>query len=805
MPEPGQPDPHRVAEVFDLVADLPASQRDAVLSGACGDDDALRREIERLLRQDDSGEAERVVRRALGPGTAPPFAGADLTGERVDRYTLIERIGEGGFGVVYLAEQAEPVRRRVAVKVVKPGMDSASVIARFEAERQSLALMDHPGIAKILDGGTTDRGLPYFVMEFVEGLPIGCYCDERRLPIPARLELFAAVCDAVQHAHQKGVIHRDIKPSNVLVVGDPDGRARPRIIDFGIAKAIGPSLTSRTEFTLQGQLVGTPEYMSPEQADLRGADIDTRTDVYALGALLYELLTGRLPFDAQRLREAGLEAIRRIIREDDPPRPSALFADTDAGDAGAIAARLGRPPRDLARELRRELEWIPLKALRKRPEERYQSAGAMADDVRRYLGGTPLEAGPESGWYRARKFVRRHRASVAVAATVATALVAITASALTFGVRERAARRGEAEQRAVAERINEFVNESLLGGDVNASTTLQELLDRAAAADASGLAALPRVEAGVRTTIGNSYLTIGRPSDAETELSRAADLLRASAGDENEIARVELGLAEALRQRGDADGAERILRALIDASSADADRTLRIDAMNSLAGVLKGTGRLAEAREAYQRVLRARLETLGEAHRDTLITRYNIVLIDRALVNELPRDEQDIALEAVAASMNGVFESTRAALGDDERQTLNAASELAWYRTRLGEHDEAEPLFDWVVPRQRRQQSAGWRFGETLARRSRLYLDTERPELAATDLEEAIPALETRGLDHVTTLVAMLWRAQALQALDRSSDATTLLDEAIGRAEGAGLGPGDTIYNWLIEARGRGE
>jgi len=349
------------------------------------------------------------------------LAGIDGPGTTVGRYELLELIGEGGMGLVYLAEQKEPVKRRVALKIIKPGMDSKQVIARFEAERQTLAVLDHPNIAHVFDAGCTETGRPYFVMEHVRGMSITRYCDEHKLTIEQRLRLFEQVCEGVQHAHQKGIIHRDLKPSNILVSIHGD-RAVPKIIDFGIAKAITQPLTDKTFVTFQGQLLGTPDYMSPEQVDLATQDIDTRSDIYSLGVVLYELLAGVLPFESESFTKVGLAEIQQTIREQEPASPSIRL--TNLGEkAKTIAASRGTQVVPLARRLHRELEWIPLKAMRKDRCRRYRSSSEMADDVRNYLNGLPLIAGPETTIYRVRKFVRKHAGSVATVALVAAAIV----------------------------------------------------------------------------------------------------------------------------------------------------------------------------------------------------------------------------------------------------------------------------------------------------------------------------------------------------------------------------------------------
>src|SRR4051812_7565253 len=353
--------------------------------------------------------ADPDARPATGAGASREGPGTVL-----GHYKLLQQIGEGGFGVVYMAEQEKPVRRMVALKIIKPGMDTSQVIARFEAERQALAMMDHPHIAKVFDAGTTENGRPYFVMELVRGIPLNEFCEQQKLPVRQRLELFIQVCQAVQHAHQKGIIHRDLKPTNVLVTMH-DVAAVPKVIDFGIAKALGPALTDHTLHTGFTQLVGTPLYMSPEQAQMNQLGVDTRSDVYSLGVLLYELLTGTTPFDKEALGGSGLEEMRRMIREDEPPRPSARVSSLQAQALSATSQRRGTDPRRVSATLRGELDWIVMKALEKDRGRRYESAGAFADDVERYLTDEPVLACPPTTMYKLHKFARKHKAAFATA------------------------------------------------------------------------------------------------------------------------------------------------------------------------------------------------------------------------------------------------------------------------------------------------------------------------------------------------------------------------------------------------------
>ncbi|HKI33834.1 MAG TPA: protein kinase [Gemmataceae bacterium] len=395
-------------------------KRAAYLDRVCGGHAALRQRIEVLLEAHD--RAGSFLQQPAAAGLTDAYRPlSEGPGTVIGPYKLLQQIGEGGFGVVYMAEQQEPVRRKVALKIIKPGMDTKEVIARFESERQALALMDHPNVARVLDAGATDSSRPYFVMELVRGVPITEFCDKNHLPTGGRLELFNALCRAVQHAHQKGIIHRDLKPSNILVTLH-DGQPVPKVIDFGVAKATSQQLTHRTLFTAYGQMIGTPAYMSPEQAEMSGLDIDTRSDIYSLGVLLYELLTGTTPLESKRLREAGYAEMQRLIREEEPPRPSTRLSSL-GGAATILAGNRGTDVRRLAQLLRGDLDWIVMKALEKDRNRRYETPSAFAADVERFLHDEAILARPPSALYRLRKFARRNRAAVLTAATVAILLI----------------------------------------------------------------------------------------------------------------------------------------------------------------------------------------------------------------------------------------------------------------------------------------------------------------------------------------------------------------------------------------------
>jgi serine/threonine protein kinase len=454
-------------------------------------------------------------------------------GITIGPYRLISRLGEGGMGEVFLAGQTEPIKRRVALKVIKPGMDSRAVVARFEAERQALALMDHPCIARVIDAGATERGRPYFVMEYVAGERITKYCDRYRLDTKQRLELFIQVCGGVQHAHQKAVIHRDLKPSNIMVT-EVDGKPAPKIIDFGVAKAAEQPLTDCAMHTLMGHIVGTPEYMSPEQADAMGMDVDTRTDVYALGVVLYELLSGTQPFSSARLREAGVEEIQRIIREVDPPRPSTRISSL--GDqASTVSERRHTVPRQLSHDLRGDLDWITMKALAKERDRRYDTANGLAMDLGRFLNHEPVIASPPSPAYRLRKLVRRNRAAVAaLAAVMAVLAVAVVVRTSLYLRAERESERART-QSAKATQVPEFLTGMLAGVGPAAArgrdtTMLQGILAETDKRLGQDLVDQPEVEAELRDVLATTSADLGDFVKADSLLSWSDSLVSARLG-----------------------------------------------------------------------------------------------------------------------------------------------------------------------------------------------------------------------------------------------------------------------------------
>src|SRR5215472_11273043 len=543
-------------ELFTEAIQLALEERIAFLDRACGDDADLRHRIEVLLTFNErAGDfLETPPTESLSEVRAKVTAG-EKPGDEVDRYKLLQQIGEGGCGIVFMAEQETPVRRRVALKIIKPGMDTKSVVARFEAERQALALMDHPNIARVIDAGATVSGRPYFVMELVRGVKLTDYCDQHSLSTAERLNLFIQVCAAVQHAHQKGIIHRDLKPSNILITTS-EGKPTPKVIDFGIAKATtGQRLTDKTLFTAFEMLIGTPAYMSPEQADLTTLDVDTRSDIYSMGVLLYELLTGTTPFDTQELLKAGLDEVRRVIRTRDPVRPSTRLSTMAVPDLKTVSQRRHAEPPALMRELRGDLDWIVIKAMEKDRSRRYETANGLALDVQRHLDNEAILARPPSRLYRFQKIVVRNKilfgAVGAIAALLVVGLVLVTAS---LG-RERQARMEANTEAARSAQTTRFLKDMLQGVGPSAArgrdtVMLREILDKTAERIGRDMGNQPRVEAEMRNLIGRLYFEIGNFEEAEKMQRAAIAIRRTSAGaDDRELAQALSDLGRVLWRR----------------------------------------------------------------------------------------------------------------------------------------------------------------------------------------------------------------------------------------------------------------
>jgi serine/threonine protein kinase len=755
-----QAESDREVVIFNAALLLPHPQRAAYLDLACAEDLPLRQKVERLLSAHGSAgdflDSAACILRAEPAGTSkaelPTGASAaaqagTATEERIGPYKLLQEIGRGGCGIVYMAEQEKPVRRRVALKLIKLGMDTQQVIARFEAERQALALMDHPNIAKVLDAGATGTGRPYFVMELVRGIKITEYCDQNRLPALERLKLFIQVCRAVQHAHQKGIIHRDLKPSNILVTLH-DGVPVPKVIDFGIAKATTDQpLTDKTMFTRFEQFVGTPSYMSPEQAEMSGLDVDTRTDIYSLGVLLYELLTGRTPFDAAELARDGMEEMRRRIRQQEPQRPSTRLS-TLGGELKATAEKRGLEPPRLLSLVKGDLDCIVMKALEKDRTRRYDTATGLAADIERHLRNEPITARPPSPAYRLQKAFRRHKIAFAtgiavtlalVIGTIVSASLAVKATRATAGM--RAQRDAASLARREAEAINRFITEDLLGQaspDENArekQVTFEEVLGKAARKlDHSPPGTFPpAVEASLRSAFGNTYFKLGALPQAERHLRLNLELSTAAFGT-NDL------------------------------------RTLT--ATEDLAWFLSGGSRnFAEAEQVALRAWHGRRRILGEQHRDTLasLDTYSCVLINLRKF----REAEPLARQC--------YEARGKLLGPDDPDTLMSMGNLGFALLELGQPGEARKVLAETLSRRRK---AG--LGEKLDSLA-VFNNLGLAELLLDDLQAAAAVFEEAealarrvlGPDHPGTLHIQHVRCRVLILQDKLVEAETLARQTL--------------------------
>jgi serine/threonine protein kinase/tetratricopeptide (TPR) repeat protein len=757
-------DAARAKSLFLAASDLAnPTERADYLERECGGDVELRGRVEALLRanadapsplaETGDGTGTRVPdRRPQAEDDRDPTArlGATLLG----KYQLVEAIGEGGMGTVYLAEQTQPVRRAVAVKVIKAGMGSRAVLARFEAERQALAMMDHPNIAKVLDAGATEGGRPFFVMELVKGATITRYCDEQRLTPRQRLELFVPVCHALQHAHQKGIIHRDIKPSNVLVARYDD-RPVPKVIDFGVAKAAGQPLTERSLMTGLGTVVGTAEYMSPEQANLNDLDVDTRSDVYSLGVLLYELLTGTTPVDRQSLGKAAFLEILRIVREVDVPRPSARLSTIET--LPSVAANRSTEPAKLSKLLKGELDWVVLKALEKDRTRRYETANGLARDIQRYLADEVVEARPPSPGYRLQKFIHRNRvvvtAGAAVAAALLTGVVAFAWQA--YEARDQrdiavAARNAEAQQRQAAEAqrqkaetIAEFMSQTLNGvGPSKARgrdvTMLKEMMDAAAARIEKGdLRSTPEAELRLRQTIGITYVELAQFPEAARMLEPAEPLARSlNAGDHDSMVETLDALARLRSAQGELARAERLWREALEMlgrlSPTGGEKTALIQ--NNLAVLLQRCGDLAGAEPLYRAALATRRRLFSGDREDIAVSLNCMAFLLRARGDQAgaesfcreslamfqrlyPGDHPDVATELnnlgilllQRGDLAGAEPNLRAALAmmkrlhpGDHPNVAGLLSSVAGVVATRGDTERAVPLYREALEMRRR-------------------------------------------------------------------------------------------------------
>lgn len=696
----------------------------------------------------------------LGPAAEPTFFSG--------KYRLRERLGVGGMGEVYAAEQVEPLRRRVAIKVIRQGMNSSQVLGRFEQERQALALMEHPNIAKVYDGGTSPDGQPYFVMEHVKGLPITKYCDQEKLSPRERLALFLPVCQAVQHAHQKGIIHRDLKPSNILV-GLVDGQPVPKVIDFGVAKALHGPIVDISVYTELNTIIGTLEYMSPEQAELNNLDIDTRTDIYSLGVVLYELLAGVLPFSRREQLQGALDAILKIIREVEPAKPSTKVSTLK--ELPDIASRRKLDPQRLTRVLAGELDWIVLKCLEKERDRRYPTAAALAADLERYLRDEPVLAAPASRAYRARKFLRRHWGKATIAACMLLLLLGgIVATSVGMWQARQAERQAEQEaqvQRALLEFIDKDIFLALdpterpgLGLSWENEIRVRTLLDRAARQLGAGrFAQQPQVEAPMRLTIGKAFKAIGAYESARQQLMRAEQLY-ATFLDEPHPQRLEVleALGQTLGNLGRYEQASplclRLVRLREDALGAGHVKTL--SARYLLASLYQVQGQEEKARDLLTLLLTDQQRHLGPEHADTLQT---ITQLAGLALAQGPSAAAETQLQEVIRC----FERTA---GKDHPVAIAAMNTLAKSYHDREEYEQAEQLYRQIIA------SAGNEFGLDhpclMVFKNNLaacLIGRKQHDQAFPLLQEALPVFNRIDPEHYYTLV--LRRNMALVHLDR--------------------------------------
>ncbi len=729
------------------------TERAAYLDDACAGDAELRRRVEGLLEAHNE-PGEFLEPPAIGDATAQlgddgpddrpaPRSVIEGPGSRIGPYRLLQQIGEGGMGVVYMAEQEKPIRRKVALKIIKPGMDTGQVVARFEAERQALALMDHPNIARVLDAGTTDSGRPYFVMDLVRGIPITQFCDESKLSPRGRLDLFVPVCQAIQHAHQKGIIHRDVKPTNVMVTLH-DGKPVPKIIDFGVAKATDQRLTERTLFTQYGAIIGTPEYMSPEQAELSGLDVDTRTDIFSLGVLLYELLTGTTPLERAKLREASYAEILRRIKEEEAPKPSTRISHS--GDRLALIAATRRTePARLTRLVRGELDWIVMKALEKDRARRYETVNSLASDIQRYLDGEPVEAGPPSASYKLQKFARKHRAALATVGAFVVLLVMASMVSMYLAIRATQAERTAkaernramaaevdavrqrdravtAEQKAKAEAaratteaaiarsVNDFLQQDLLGqADVDNQARpglkpdpdikVRTLLDRAAGAIGGKFVGQPAVEVAIRRTIAETYWALWLDPSAEMHFEQSLALARRELGTRHpDTLNAMVSQASVYAWKREYAKAEPLyveaLEGLHRVQGAEHPDTLR--AMYRLAEMFFWRGNYSKAESLFDTTLKLSRKVFGEVHGDSL--RIMVSLAGLYFDEGKFSDSEAITEKAL--------EIGRRIRGENYRQTIYLTAVLADLYQTKGMYARADELYSQALERSPRLRGA---------------------------------------------------------------------------------------------------
>jgi eukaryotic-like serine/threonine-protein kinase len=692
----------RVKELLHQALPLSPEQRSQFLNEACSSDDALRTEVESLLLADEGIRSSFMQSLPLADELA---AGLDQFGTVgtlevgqvfAERFQLVRKLGEGGMGQVWLAEQTSPVQRQVALKLIKAGMYDEALVQRFQSERQSLAIMDHPAIAKVFDAGTTPQGQPYFVMEYVPGLPITEYCDQKKLKIRDRLELFVQACEGVQHAHQKAIIHRDLKPANILVV-EVDGKPVPRIIDFGLAKATTPQVGGESIFTQMGQFVGTPGYMSPEQADsgFRDGvqDIDTRTDVYSLGVVLYVLLTGLQPFETRQRQKQPLDELLRKLREEEPPRPSTKVS-TDRDSSATTAEARGIEPKQLVSQLRGDLDWITMKALEKDRARRYGAPSELAGDIRRHLNHEPVEARPASAGYRLRKYARRHRVAVGVVAGLVLLLAAFSVLQALQLRRITRERDRATRERDRATRITDFMTGMFKVSDPSEargnSVTAREILDKASNDMQTGLAKDPEVQSEMTHVMASTYTNLGLYPRAHELAKRALDARLSLLGpDDPKTLESIAQLGWILNRQGKYVEAEKIERQALDGERRilGPEDPLTIETMSNMAYVVQGQGDFGQGEKFAREAIEVGTRRLGPESATVLLS---MSYLGTAIWNQGRYAEAEQELRQLV-------ELDRRSSGPDHPETLRAMANLALAIESQGRYAEAEQIYRGVL------------------------------------------------------------------------------------------------------------